>query len=96
MLGKYQIIIPQKGMVGANGNQFNRPERTARLQVRSANVTFTKGKKTRNIHALWATKTSPQDEEETFNWLWLTSEPIAILEEAMKLTRIYIYGTLAC
>jgi hypothetical protein len=89
VLGEYQIIIPQKGMVGKNGKRFNRPERTAHLQVRSANVTFTKGKKTLNINAVWATEISPAGEEEGLNWLLLTSEPVGTLEEAMKVIRIY-------
>jgi hypothetical protein len=89
VLGEYQIIIPQKGMVGKNGKRFNRPERTAHLQVRSANVTFTKGKKTLNINAVWATEISPQGEEEALNWLLLTSEPVGTFDEAMKVIRIY-------
>tara|TARA_R110000744_G_C19329522_1_gene558433 strand:+ start:654 stop:1364 length:711 start_codon:yes stop_codon:yes gene_type:complete len=89
VLGEYQIIIPQKGMVGANGKRFNRPERTAHLQVRSANVTFTKGKKILNTNAVWATEISPQGEEETLNWLLLTSEPVTTLDEALKVIRIY-------
>jgi hypothetical protein len=89
VLGEYQIIIPQKGMVGKDGKRFNRAERTAHLQVRSANVTFSKGKKPLNINAVWATEISPAGEEKALNWLLLTSEPEGTFEEAMKVIRIY-------
>jgi hypothetical protein len=76
----------ERYVVRANGKRFNRP---AHLQVRSANVTFTKGEKTLNINAVWATEISPQGEDETLNWLLLTSEPVATFHEALKVFRIY-------
>jgi hypothetical protein len=89
VLGEYQITIPQKGMVGTNGKRVNRPERIAHLQVRSAKVTFSKGKKTLELNAVWATEASSQGEQETLNWLLLTSEPVASFEDALKVIQMY-------
>ena len=89
VLGDYQVDIPQKGMMDKRGKRVNRPARTARLQVRSANVTFTKGNKTLNLNAVWATEISTADDKAPLNWLLLTSEPVGSLEDALKVIRIY-------
>jgi hypothetical protein len=89
VLGEYQITMAQKGMGGTNGKRVNRPERSAHLQVRSAKVTFSKGKKTLELNAVWATEASSQGEQETLNWLLLTSELVASFEDALKVIRMY-------
>jgi hypothetical protein len=89
ILGGYQVAIPQKGMVNKNGKRYNRPARTANVQIRSAKVTFIRGNKVLQLNAVWAKETASGNENEALNWLLLTSEPVDSLEDTLKVIRFY-------
>lgn len=89
VLGCYPLDIPQKGRLDTKGKRKNRATRQARLQVRSANVTFSRGRQQLTLNVVWAQEISPPQGEEPLSWLLLTSEPADTLEAALRVIRIY-------
>jgi Transposase DDE domain/Transposase DNA-binding len=84
VLGRYQIRVPARE---------NRPERLARMQVRTARVTLRlRVGKTRVAHqplnALWAVEQGgPKDG--ALSWLLLTTEPIDTFAQVLEIVRAY-------
>jgi len=88
-LGGYQVNVPQKGMVDSKGKRYNRKARTAKLEVRSASITFSQKDEQITLNAILAEETSPPKGEDPLSWLLLTREPVDNLDAALKVIRIY-------
>jgi len=86
---KHQLVIPQKGMTNETGQRVNRPARQARLQVRSATVTFTRKSTSLKLNAVLTEEVGVPEGETPLRWLLLTSEPIETLDDVLRIIRIY-------
>lgn len=73
------------------------PARTAHLEVRWSPVTLCpperrkQGKVPVQVYAVWVYEPNPPAGVQPLEWMLLTSEPVASLEEALEIIRIYRY-----
>lgn len=88
-LGRYQLDIPQKGMLDSKGARKNRKARTAEFSLHAAPVTFSQGGQKVMLNAVFAQEQSTADEEARLSWLLLTSEPVETYKQAMNIIHIY-------
>ncbi|MFT6977057.1 MAG: hypothetical protein ACJAZA_000761 [Shewanella psychromarinicola] len=89
-LGTHKIEIPQKGMVDNKGKRYNRKARVVQLQIKSTTVTIkNKHGKPQCINVVLAEERVSKKGDEALSWLLLTTEPVALYQQALKVIRIY-------
>jgi len=88
-LGRYQLDIPQKGMLDSKGKRKNRKARTAEFSLHTTPVTFSQSGQKITLNAVFAQEQAATDDEANLCWLLLTSEPVETYKQAMKVIHIY-------
>jgi len=99
VVGKHFVDIEQRGSQRAINGQQKRSARTARIaetELRAAQITLSKprssigvSEESMTLNAVLVTEPAPPEYTEDIQWVLLTTEPVATLEQVLKIVQYY-------